>query len=143
MATTGGSPGPATSTVPSGSATGAPTALPEPAGPPALSTLAPASGQAGQTVTVTGSNFLSSSGQISAQIGGQVAPVACPNQTICTIVIPPNPGSTSAASVTVTTDSGTSNALVFTYGIARSTGHGPVGRQPVTGTPHGENKPTA
>jgi hypothetical protein len=86
-----------------------------PGGPPALSALAPASGQAGQTVTVTGSNFLSSSGQISAQVGGQPAPVACPDQDTCTVVIPPDPGPTPATSVTVTTDSGTSNALVFTF----------------------------
>ena len=123
---TTGSPGPANSRVQSGP-TGAPsghggvsftptsTALAKPGGAPTLSALAPASGHAGQTVTVTGSNFLSSSGQISVQIGGQMAPVTCPDQTTCTVVIPPDPGSTSSASVTITTDSGTSNTLIFTY----------------------------
>jgi hypothetical protein len=96
--------------------------LAEPGGPPALSALAPASGRAGQTVTVTGSKFLSSSGQISAQVGGQITPVACPDQTTCTVVIPPNPGSASSAPVTITTDSGTSNPLVFTYGAPATLG---------------------
>jgi hypothetical protein len=101
---------------PTSTSTSAPTTLAEPDGPPALSALAPATGQAGQTVTVTGSNFLSSSGRISAQVEGQIAPVACPAQTTCTVVIPPDPGPAPSAPLTITTDSGTSNALVFTYG---------------------------
>jgi len=84
-------------------------------GPPALSALAPASGHAGQTLTLTGSNFLSSSGQISADVGGQTTRVDCPDQTTCTVVIPPEQGSARSASVTITTDLGPSNALVFTY----------------------------
>jgi hypothetical protein len=126
-ATTAGSARAASSTAPGGStgttsgqgavsSTSTSTTLAEPGGPPDLSALAPASGHAGQTVTVIGSNFLSSSGQISAQVGGQVAPVACPDLTTCTVVLPPDPGSTAPATVTITTDSGTSNALVFTYG---------------------------
>ena len=95
--------------------------LAEPGGPPDLSALAPANGQAGQTVMVTGSNFLSSSGRISAQVGGQIAPVACPDQTTCTVVIPPDPGPTPSAPVTITTDLGTSNALPFTYGSPGTT----------------------
>ena len=94
----------------------APTTLAEPDGPPALSALAPATGQAGQTVTVTGSNFSSSSGRISAQVDDQIAPVACPAQTTCTVVIPPDPGPAPSAPLTITTDSGTSNSFVFTYG---------------------------
>ena len=83
---------------------------------PALSKLAPVSGQAGQTVTVSGTDFLSSSGQIDARVGGETAPVACPDQTTCTVVIPPDPGPTPFGPVTISTDSGTSNPLVFTYG---------------------------
>jgi len=100
----------------SSTSTSTSTVLAEPGGPPALSALAPASGLAGQRVTVTGSNFLSSSGQISAEVGGRQAPVACPDQTTCTVVIPPDVGSNSSVSVTITTDSGTSNALDFTLG---------------------------
>jgi hypothetical protein len=109
----GGSSG--RSTVPSTSAPTS-TTLAEPGGPPDLAALTPSSGQAGQSVTVTGSDFLSSSGRISAEVGGQTASVACPDQTTCTLVIPPAQGTTSAVPVTVTTDSGTSNPLPFTYG---------------------------
>ncbi len=131
-----GLPGAATSTAPNGSrgtvaghgaasstSTSTSTTLAESVGPPALSSLAPATGQAGQTVTVTGSNFLSPSGQISAQVGSQLAPVTCSDQTTCTVVIPPDPGFTPAAPVTITTDSGTSNPLTFTYGDAPDAGH--------------------
>jgi len=121
---TTGFPGPASSTVPSSvgttsghggaSPTATSTTLAKPS-PPALTALAPTSGQAGQLVTVTGSNFLSPSGQISAEIGGQMAPVTCPDQTTCTVVIPPDQESTSSASVAIITDSGTSNPLIFTY----------------------------
>ena len=130
------SPPPASIPTPTSTATSAPTTLAEPDGPPALSALAPASGQAGQTVTVTGSNFLSSSGRISAQVGGQTTPVACPAQTTCTVVIPPNPGSTPAAPVTITTDSGTSNALVFTYGTPAVVGVFQTPSCAVAGTCH-------
>lgn len=131
LATTGGADGQATanvgsqgpaSTVPNAPAgttsgeAGTSSTLAPPDGPPALSALAPPSGPAGQAVTVTGSNFLSPSGQISARVGGEVASVTCPDQTTCTVVIPPNQGATSSAPVTISTDSGTSNALAFTYG---------------------------
>jgi hypothetical protein len=82
---------------------------------PALSALDPSTGYAGQSVTVTGSNFLSPSGQISADVDGQPAPVSCPDQETCTLVIPTVSGSAPSAPVTITTDSGTSNALLFTY----------------------------
>ena len=116
---------PTPTSTPTSAPTSAPTStssqLAEPGGPPGLSALAPANGQAGQTVTVTGSNLLSSSGRISAQVGGQIAPVACPDQTTCTVVIPPDPGPTPSAPVTITTDVGTSNALLFTYGSPGTT----------------------
>ena len=120
-----GSAGPTSSKLPSASAgstsghagtSSTSSTLAKPSGPPVLSALAPSSGQAGQTVTVTGSNFLSPSGQISAEVGGQTVQVACPDQTTCSVLIPPNQGSTTSASVTITTDSGTSNPLVFAYG---------------------------
>ncbi len=128
---------------PTSTSTSAPTTPAEPDGPPALSALAPATGQAGQTVTVTGSNFLSSSGRISAQVDGQIAPVACPAQTTCTVVIPPDPGPAPSAPLTITTDSGTSNALVFTYGtpavvgIAQTPACGPCNH----GHPGGRHHP--
>jgi hypothetical protein len=120
-ASTGGSSGGGT-TSPSTTPTSAPPV--EPGGSPVLSTLEPSTGYAGQSVTVTGSNFLSPSGQITADVDGQVAPVTCPDQATCTVVVPADPGSAASVPVTITTDSGTSNSLVFTYGEAADTGSG-------------------
>ena len=73
----------------------------------------PSSGSAGQSVTVAGANFLSTSGQIVATFNGQVAPTSCPAQNTCTITVP---SSTSpSAQVVITTSGGTSNAVTFTY----------------------------
>lgn len=85
-----------------------------PGGPPVISALSPASGAAGQGIQVAGANFLSSSGQIVATFNGQVAPTSCPAQNVCSVTVPPmsSPGS---AQVVITTASGTSNALTFTY----------------------------
>jgi hypothetical protein len=85
-----------------------------PGGPPVIASLSPARGSAGQGIQVAGSNFLSSSGQIVANFNGQVAPTSCPAQNTCTVTVPPMNGS-SSAEVTITTASGTSNAVTFTY----------------------------
>ena len=84
-------------------------------GPPVISSLTPSSGSAGQSVQVAGANFLSSSGQIVATFNGQVAPTSCPAQNTCTVTVPPSSGDPSAQ-VMITTASGTSNAVTFTYG---------------------------
>ena len=119
-ASTGVSSGGGTTSSPS-----TPTSAPaEPGGSPALSAVEPSTGYAGQSVTVTGSNFLSSSGQITADVDGQVAPVNCPNPETCTVGIPADPGSNASVPVTITTESGTSNALVFTYRQIDDTGPG-------------------
>ncbi len=91
-----------------------PTQPPAPVGAPVLTSLQPPSGSAGQSVVVSGSGFLSPSGRISATVGGQVAPVSCPDQTTCTLTIPPQTGTTPAAPVVIVTDSGSSNPLTFT-----------------------------
>jgi hypothetical protein len=85
-----------------------------PGGPPVIASLSPARGSPGQGIQVAGSNFLSSSGQIVANFNGQVAPTSCPAQNTCTVTVPPMNGS-SSAEVTITTASGTSNAVTFTY----------------------------
>jgi IPT/TIG domain len=85
-----------------------------PGGPPVIDSLSPSSGAAGQTVTITGANFLSSDGHIVAAFNGQVAPTSCPAQDTCTVTVPPSNGAPSAQ-VTVTTASGASNAVPFTY----------------------------
>jgi hypothetical protein len=79
-----------------------------------IASLSPASGAAGQGIQVAGANFLSSSGQIVASFNGQVAPTSCPASNTCTVTVPPMTGS-SSAQVTITTASGTSNAVTFTY----------------------------
>jgi hypothetical protein len=116
---TGGSSGPGT-TLP----TSAPSSIapPVPGVPPVLSTLEPSTGDAGQSVTVSGSNFLSPSGQITADVDGQAAPVACPSLETCSVVLPAVTGSPASAPVTSTTDTGTSNALLVTYAEVDDTG---------------------
>lgn len=86
-----------------------------PGSPPVLAALDPASGPAGSSIVVSGSGFVSSSGQISAHFGAQAAGIDCPDQGTCTIVAPTASGSSTSAPVTITTDSGTSNPLIFTY----------------------------
>jgi hypothetical protein len=85
-----------------------------PAGPPVISSLTPMGGTAGQTITVAGTNFLSSTGQILATFNGQVAATSCPAQNTCTVTVPPS--TASSAQVVITTASGASNAVTFTYG---------------------------
>ncbi|HEX4163821.1 MAG TPA: IPT/TIG domain-containing protein [Acidimicrobiales bacterium] len=85
-----------------------------PGGPPVIASLSPARGTAGQGIQIAGSNFLSSSGQIVASFNGQVAPTNCPASNTCTVTVPPMSGS-SSAQVTITTASGTSNAVTFSY----------------------------
>lgn len=103
----------ATTPTPSSSPTSTTVAV-SPAGPPAISSLSPASGSPGQSVTVSGANFLSATGQIVATFNGQVAPTSCPAPNTCTVTVPPS--TASSAQVVVTTPSGASNAETFTYG---------------------------
>ena len=85
-------------------------------GGPVLAALEPSTGTPGQVLVVTGSNFLSPSGQITAHFGAQVALIACPQSTSCLVEVPSTDGTTAPVPVTVTTDSGTTNPLPFTYG---------------------------
>jgi IPT/TIG domain len=80
-----------------------------------LSALDPSSGAPGQIVVITGTNFVSPSGQITVNFGAQTAIIACPEQTGCLVSVPPAAGTTASVPVTVTTDGGTSNPLTFTY----------------------------
>ncbi len=83
-------------------------------GPPVLTNLQPSTGTIGQPAIVSGSGFLSPSGQISATVGGQTASVSCPDQTTCTVTIPPQIGTATAVPVVIVTDGGSSNPLTFT-----------------------------
>jgi IPT/TIG domain len=100
----------------SGTATTVPAPPPTPGGPPVLASLQPSSGTAGQSVVVSGSGFLSASGHIGATVGGQTASVSCPDQTTCTVTIPPQVATAATAPVVIVTDGGSSNPLTFTLG---------------------------
>ena len=82
---------------------------------PVISSLSPSSGSAGESIQVAGTNFISSDGKIVATFNGQVAPTSCPAPDTCAVTVPPQSGSPSAQ-VSITTASGTSNAVTFTYG---------------------------
>ncbi len=105
--------------VPSSSTTSTSTSTPSPqptaqAGTPVLASLLPSTGTAGQSVVVDGSGFFSPSGHISATVGGRTAPVSCPDQSTCTVTIPPQIGPTATVPVVIVTDGGSSNPLTFT-----------------------------
>ena len=110
---TGGPRGPSRSNTPPA---GSSLPLAVPGGPPQLSSLAPSTGAAGQTVVVTGANLMSPSGQVLARFGGVAVPTSCSSTSLCTVTVPPRPSGSSSVPVTVTTDAGTSNPVPFTYG---------------------------
>ncbi len=87
-----------------------------PGGAPVLATISPASGVAGQVVTLTGTGLFSADGVISVAFGSAPASVVCPTETTCRATVPTPPASSSGTvSVTVKTQSGTSNRVAFSY----------------------------
>jgi hypothetical protein len=64
---------------------------------------------------VHGANLFSSNGLVLARFDGQPTRTRCATQSSCTVVVPPLPGSPAQAQVTITTASGISNALTFTF----------------------------
>jgi IPT/TIG domain len=103
------------------STTSAPSAPPPsiPAGRdavPVLSSLSPSMGVAGQSLVISGANFISADGVVQARFGGQLAPTDCRVQTSCTVTVPAMTTSPTSVPVTITTDGGTSNALTFIFG---------------------------
>jgi hypothetical protein len=82
---------------------------------PVLSSIEPISGTPGQIIVVSGSNLMSTSGQITAQFGAETSTVACLAQTSCLVIVPPNGSPAATVPLTITTDGGTSNTLNFTY----------------------------
>jgi hypothetical protein len=111
-------PAPASTAPPSTTALPSTTAPPPPTagGGPQISSISPAAGTAGQVVTVSGANLVSSDGQVLARFNGQAAGTQCPTRTSCTVTVPSLSGGTSSVTVTITTAEGTSNALPFSYG---------------------------
>ena len=112
----------------SGAGSTTPSAAPA-VGAPVLSSLSPPSATAGQQVVIAGGNFMSANGHIVAHFGIQVAATDCPEQTSCTATVPSFGGSATTVPVTITTASGTSDALTFGYEPA--------------GSPSGSTGPTA
>ncbi len=94
--------------------TSAPPSTTVPPGAPAISSLAPDAGGAGQVVTVTGSNLFSPNGQVQAVVGGEGAGTRCSTQTTCEITLPAL-GAPRTVSVTITTQAGSSNPVAFSY----------------------------
>ncbi len=88
-----------------------------PGAAPVISSISPSSGGAGQSVTVAGANFMSANGTITASFGGQPAPVACPQQSTCTVTVPALQSPQNPVPLTITTQSGTSNTVDFTYSV--------------------------
>lgn len=112
------SPSPAAGPAATGPGTAATAPAATPGGAPVISSISPDGGASGQQVTLTGSNFFSSDGSITVLFGGAQSPVSCPTQTTCSAVvpagIPARPGQ--RIPVTMSTSSGTSAPVPFTYG---------------------------
>jgi len=66
-------------------------------------------------VVISGVNLFSADGLIQVFFGTQNAPISCPSQSSCTVVVPDLSGSPRTLQVTVSTESGTSNAVSFYY----------------------------
>jgi hypothetical protein len=86
-------------------------------GRPVLVSVAPRSAKAGQVVTISGHGFFSANGRITVTFGRVTAPVACPTRTTCRATVPAHPGPAPSGLVDIrlTTQSGTSNSLPFSY----------------------------
>ncbi len=112
--TTGSGSGDTGASVPS-SLPGLTTTAPVPAvsGGPIVSSLEPAQGAAGQSVTISGRNFLSADNTIVANFGPDPAHTSCPSAEQCVATAPA--GLSGTVQVRVRTDSGSSNAVAFAY----------------------------
>jgi IPT/TIG domain len=81
--------------------------------------MTPAAGVTGQAVTLTGAGLFSPDGLITVRFGNAIASTVCPDQNTCRVKVPvltSRPGGPTPVTVTVTTDTGTSNGLAFRYG---------------------------
>ena len=80
-----------------------------------ITSISPPQGSVGQTVVITGTNLVSPDGQVLAHFGDQVAPTSCSSATTCTAVVPSPSAGAPRVQVTITTQTGSSNGLWFTY----------------------------
>lgn len=82
---------------------------------PKLTSVSPGSGRSGQALTISGSGFFSTDGQITAYFGRQPAPTRCATETTCSVTVPDLGTSAASVTITVVTSGGTSNGLAFSY----------------------------
>ena len=100
-----------TTTIPTSSSAAPPGA----ASAPGLVSITPSQGTAGLVVVVRGRDLFSANGLVLARVDGQPTLTRCPTQTSCLVTIPKLSGGPSRVTVTVTTESGTSNSVSFQY----------------------------
>lgn len=82
---------------------------------PFLTSIAPASGGVGTTVTLRGVRLFSSDQVIQVTFGSVPGPVHCPTRELCVATAPQPSGGASAVPVRLRTDAGRSNPLTFHY----------------------------
>ncbi|MGH9169439.1 MAG: IPT/TIG domain-containing protein [Acidimicrobiales bacterium] len=82
---------------------------------PELSLVAPSRGGTGTVLVIRGTNFYSPGGIVLARFDGEPAPTQCPNQNMCKVTVPQLSHAPGTLALTITTQSGTSNALSFLY----------------------------
>lgn len=88
-----------------------------PPGPePVVTAIAPDGGPPGTTIVLSGQGFFSPNGAVQVTIGSVPAATSCATQESCIATLPALPlGTPSSVGVTVTTESGTSSPLAFSY----------------------------
>ncbi|MHB8680937.1 MAG: IPT/TIG domain-containing protein [Acidimicrobiales bacterium] len=83
-------------------------------GGPTITSLSPDAGSTGQAVVVSGTKLFSPNGNVQVRFGPVTAPTSCHSETSCTATVPS--GLTAGTvTVTVSTASGVSNGVPFTY----------------------------
>jgi hypothetical protein len=88
-----------------------------PSGPgsPSLRAVNPPRGRPGRVVVVSGTDFFSANGLVVARVGGQETRTDCPTRTSCDVTIPDLGSRPARVRLTITTETGKSNALWFRY----------------------------
>lgn len=84
---------------------------------PVMSAIEPPAGDAGQSVTIVGSGFFSTTGEVFATFEGHVVPTRCPTEQRCIATVP-NSGRGETAEVQIHAAGSASNSLTFTYSTA-------------------------
>ncbi len=86
-----------------------------PGSQPWLFTVIPSVAASGQVLTISGANFFSPDGRVQASVGGHDAPTRCPTEAVCVVTVPQDLGPPRRLSLTIETETGTSNTLFVSY----------------------------